>query len=192
MSGYTPARVGLAKVEAASVHLAAAARILTRVVKTYPLPEAVVLRGDVHSAMGSHGAARRSYDLVRAIDRLYRANGVNTDVELALFDADHGGDPLAAVTRATAEYERRRSVHVADALAWTLYSAGRYEAARLVAREALRLGTRSALFHFHAGMIDVRAGRSGSGRAHLRRALNLNPHFSLLHSDTARRVLARP
>ncbi|MGH2693343.1 MAG: tetratricopeptide repeat protein [Actinomycetota bacterium] len=187
---YIPARVGLAKVEAASGHLGSAARILSRVVNSYPLPEAVVLLGDAYSAMGRHGAAERSYDLVHAIDRLYRANGVNTDVELALFEADHG-DPLVALDRATAEYERRQSVQVADALAWTLYSTGRYEAARRVARETLRLGTRSALFHFHAGMIDMRLGRLSSARAHLRRALMINPYFSVLHARTARRTLAR-
>jgi tetratricopeptide (TPR) repeat protein len=191
LPSYTPARVGLAKVEAALGHLPSAARILSRVVRRFPLPEAVVLQGDVYSVMGRHGAAERSYDLVRAIDRLYRANGVNTDAELALFEADHGGDPAVAVNRATSEYERRHSVNVADALAWTLYSAGRYEAAGRVAKEALRLDTRSALFHFHAGMIDMRLGRRGPARAHLQRALTLNPHFSLLHADAARRALAR-
>jgi tetratricopeptide (TPR) repeat protein len=191
LSDYTPARVGLAKVDAAAGHLKSAARILSRAVKRYPVPEAVVLLGDIYSSMGRHAAADRSYELVRAIDRLYRTSGVNTDVELALFEADHGGDPVVALKRAAAAYQRRQSIQVADALAWTLYSAGRYEAASHVAREALRLGTRSALFHFHAGMIDMRLGRGRSARAYLQRALTLNPHFSLLHADTARRSLAR-
>jgi tetratricopeptide (TPR) repeat protein len=191
LPGYVPARVGVAKVHAASGHLGSAARILSGVVTRYPLPEAVVLLGDVHLAMRRNEAAHRNYDLVRAIDRLYRANGVNTDVELALFEADHGFSLIRALSRTRAEYQRRDGVQVADALAWTLYSAGRYEKAARVAREALKLGTKSALFHFHAGMIDVKLGRRASARRHLRRALTLNPHFSLLHAGTAERALAR-
>ena len=93
---------------------------------------------------------------------------MNTDLEIALFEADHAGpgSARAALRAARAEWEKRTSVHVADALAWALYANGRYREAAAASEQALRLGTRNALFLFHAGMIRLRLGieapRSGS------------------------------
>jgi lipoprotein NlpI len=44
----------------------------------------------------------------------------------------------------------------------------------------MRLGTRSALFAFHRGMIERALGMRAAARSDLRRALSINPHFSLL------------
>ena len=55
-----------------------------------PLPEYVVGYGDVLSAAGRQDEANAQYALVAAIQQLYAANGVDTDLELALFTADHG------------------------------------------------------------------------------------------------------
>jgi hypothetical protein len=55
----------------------------------------------------------------------------------------------------------------------------------------MRLGTRSASFHFHAGMIALRMGRTEPARRLLGEALAINPHFSLLHGGDARRILER-
>jgi Flp pilus assembly protein TadD len=81
-------------------------------------------------------------------------------------------------------------VFVADALAWQLHANGRDAEAITHADEALRLGTRSALFHFHRGMIELSLGRLDAARADLRQALAINPHFSLLHAPEARQVLS--
>jgi tetratricopeptide (TPR) repeat protein len=114
---------------------------------------------------------------------------VNVDLEVALFDADHG-DPGSALAAARAEWERRHSVHVADAYAWALYASGRYGEAARMATRALDLGTRNASFLFHAGMIERARGRDGAALRLLRGALAANPRFSILHAPTAERVLA--
>jgi tetratricopeptide (TPR) repeat protein len=189
--GYPLPEAGVAKVEAARGDFAAAAATLSEVVKRYPTPELVILLGDLYRAAGNTDQASRQYQLVRAIQGLYRANGVNNDLEVALFDADHGIAPNAAVARARAEYRRRHSIHVADALAWTLYADRRYRPAWRHAHEALRLGTRNALFHFHAGMIAAALHHRSVARRHLATALDINPHFSFLHADEARRTLRR-
>jgi tetratricopeptide (TPR) repeat protein len=188
--GLVLPRVGLARIAAARGDLARAARLLSGVVRRYPAPEFVILLGDVHAAAREPELAAEEYDLVRAMERLYRSGGVNTDLEMALFDADHGFGS-EALERARAAYRRRPSVTAADALAWALHAEGRDQMADRYAREALRLGTRSALFHFHAGMIAFRLGRTNEARRLLGEALRINPHFSLLHTDTARRVLDR-
>ena len=52
------------------------------------------------------------------------------------------------------------------------------------------LGTPDARIHFHAGMISYARGDNASARQHLTLALEINPHFSLLHASEARATLA--
>jgi hypothetical protein len=40
-------------------------------------------------------------------------------------------------------------------------------------------------------MIEHRLGRTDRARRHLGRAVAMNPHFSLVHAPTARRILER-
>jgi Flp pilus assembly protein TadD len=115
--------------------------------------------------------------------------GVDVDLELALFEADHG-DPARAVAMAQAAYDRRPTIYGADGLAWALYRGGDYAAAWPRSQEALRLGTRDALLYFHAGMIADALGDTDAARAHLQQALDINPAFSLVHAATARETLA--
>ena len=66
------------------------------VVPRYPSPEYVIALGDLYASVGRDEDAERQFDLVRAEAKLFAANGVNIDLELALFDAAHG-DPHAAL-----------------------------------------------------------------------------------------------
>jgi tetratricopeptide (TPR) repeat protein len=188
---YVLPQVGLAKVAAIRGDLDRAAQKLAGIVDRYPAPEFVILLGDLYGAAGRRGEAEAQYELVQAMQQLYRDNGVNTDLEVALFSADHGLDVEAALDRARAEYRRRPSIHAADALGWTLYRTGRYREAARYAREALRLGTRDALLHFHAGMISFRLGDRTGAERHLSEALAINSSFSFLHRKVAERTLER-
>jgi hypothetical protein len=78
--------------------------------------------------------------VVGAWVRIARANGVTTDLETALFEADHG-DRAAALRAARAERARRASVDVDDALAWALHVNGRDREALEQARQAARTAT---------------------------------------------------
>ena len=182
-------KVGLAKVAAARGRWGRATRILDRVVDAYPSPEFVTLLGDLYAAQDKHSLATSQYELVSAMDELYERNGASTDLEMALFKADHHIDLKSAVQEAAVEYERRPSIHAADAYAWTLYATGSYERARALSQESLRLGTRSALFRFHAGMIAWANGDETGARLHLRAALEIDPNFSVLHAPTAEKTL---
>jgi tetratricopeptide (TPR) repeat protein len=188
---YVLPQVGLAKVAAVRGHIDEATQELVGVVDRYPAPEFVILLGDLYAAAGREPESDQQYELVRAMQQLYRDNGVNTDLEMALFDADHGVGLEGALERARAEYRRRQSIHSADALAWTLYATGQYREAARYAREALRLGTRDPLLHFHAGMIAFRLGNRATAERHLSSALAINPNFSFLHRDVAARTLDR-
>jgi tetratricopeptide (TPR) repeat protein len=107
-----------------------------------------------------------------------------------LFDADHGVDLAAGLAAARQEWSRRTSIHVADALAWELFANKRYAQALRYSNRALRLGTRNALFLFHRGMIERALGELRAARRDLAEALSINPHFSILWSGRAHRILA--
>ena len=132
---YVPNLAGLAKVAWASGDDELAIARYTDVVARYPSAEFVVALADLYRVTGQPDLADRQEAVVDAMHRLATANGVNVDLELALFDADHG-DPAGALAAARAEWARRQSVHVADAYAWALYANGRY------ARAAVARGPR--------------------------------------------------
>lgn len=187
--GYPYAQAGLARVRAARGDLAGAARDYAKVVERLPLPEFVIALGELYEAQGRPAEAERQYALVRAMQQLSAAEGVDVDLELALFDADHGADPQAALAQARAAYERRPSIYAADTLAWAMLKAGDLDGAAAHSAEALRLGTRDATLHYHAGLIAHARGDAAGARAHLSEALTLNPHFSPLRAAEARTLL---
>jgi hypothetical protein len=54
----------------------------------------------------------------------------------------------------------------------------------------LRLGTLDATKFFHRGMVERCLGHRAEAKTWFRRALSLNPHFSLLWAPVARRYAA--
>jgi tetratricopeptide (TPR) repeat protein len=186
---YEPPHAGLARVAWARGDVAGAIAQFSDVVARYPSTEYVIALGDLYAVAGRDPEAAAQYDTVRVEERLFAAAGVDVDLELALFDADHG-NPVRAVDEAMAEWDKRHSIHVADALGWSLYRAGRADEALEYATFARKLGTRSALFAFHAGMIERATGDPAAARRDLREALEINPNFSILYAGTARRTLA--
>jgi tetratricopeptide (TPR) repeat protein len=187
---FVQAHAGMAKVAAAHGDFATAIAGYSWVVQRSPLPDYVVALGDAYQVSGQPDQASRQYGLLHLEERLFRANGVNMDLEIALFDADHGTDLQAGLAAAQREWGRRQSIVVADALAWELYANGRYAEALGYSNRALALGTQSALFRFHRGMIERALGRDDAARRDLAEALGINPHFSVLWSGTAARTLA--
>jgi tetratricopeptide (TPR) repeat protein len=186
---YVPPFAGLAKVAWARGHLHEAIDGYTDVVARYPAPEYVIALGDLYTAAGQPEQADRQYALVHAEEQLFRANGVNIDLELALFDAAHG-DPAGALAAARDEWAKRHSVHVADAYAWALHADGRDAEAAVYARKAMALGYRNALFAFHAGMIQLELGNRAEARRLLSDAVRINPHFSIQYAPLAQATLA--
>jgi tetratricopeptide (TPR) repeat protein len=188
LPGFVHAEAGLARVEASEGRYAAAANRLRRVVGRLPIPAYVILLGDTLHAAGHDRAARHEYALVGAIESLFAANGVRTELQTALFDLDHQRDVSGALHRARIAYGSAPSVYAEDAVAWGLFRTGRCEAARAHSEHSLRLGTRDALLFFHRAMIERCLG-SATARSWFERALATNPHFSILWAPVARKAL---
>jgi tetratricopeptide (TPR) repeat protein len=186
---YVYAIAGLGRVRAAQGDADDAIKLLTQAVGIMPMPDFVITLGDLYQTTGQQAAALQQYKLVTTIEQLYRANGVDLDMEIALFNADHDQNLAATLELARQAYENRPSIQGADALAWVLYKNGDYQEAQKYSEAALQLGTQDALKLFHAGMIAVKLGRHAEATQYLKEALAINPHFSILHADEAQMTL---
>ncbi len=76
-----------------------------------------------------------------------------------------------------------------DAYAWALHVNGHDRVALRHLDSAERLGTRSALFAFHRGMVQRSLGDRAAAVASLREALAINPAFNPVFATQARQAL---
>jgi len=178
--GYYVALDGLAQAEAGLGRLHAAIADERAAVDRVPLPQYVSFLGDLYGAVGEHGAAAREYGLIGVIERLLAANGVRNDLDIALFDADHGIRLRHALQLARRGYADRPSIFGDDVLAWTLARNGQCRAALPWSERSLRLGTKDALKLFHRGWIAACLGDRTAAQSFYARAFALNPRFSIL------------
>ena len=190
LPNFVHAEAALARLAAARGDWASARSGYAIVANQLPLPEYVIAAGELELAAGDEPAAQQHFALVAAIDQLYQANGSVTDLEMALFLADHG-DAQEAVRRARTAYAQRPSIKGAEVLAWALSQAGQHSEAQTLIVQAMRLGTKDASLWYHAGMIAQRNGDIAQAKTLLQAALDLNPYFSPLYAERARQMLAQ-
>src|SRR5262249_19874734 len=173
---YVHAVAGLAKIKVSQDKLDEAIELYGKVVAAVPYPEYVIALGDLYEIVGKRVQAKQQYELVEAMQQLYNANGVNVEMEMALFQADHDRHLSEALDQARHQIMRQPNIKAEDVLAWTLYKNGRYEEARSTIEKTLKLGTKDPLFLYHAGMIHYKAGEMAKAKYYLNQALPLNPH----------------
>jgi len=186
---YIYAFAGLARTRAGQGKHDEAIEYYETIVETLPLPEFVIALADLYEVTGQPAKAKQQIGLVQAIQQLSSQAGLNVDLELALFNADHGIEPAQTLRQARAAYAERPGIYGADTLAWALYQNGEYEEALVYSQDALRLNTQDALLHFHAGLINRALGRTAAAQTHLAQALQINPHFSIRYAPQAQTLL---
>ncbi|MDO8483617.1 MAG: tetratricopeptide repeat protein [Candidatus Limnocylindrales bacterium] len=186
---HAPSLAGQARLAVGAGKLDEAIEFLERASEIVPLPEYVIALGDTQDAAGRAEDARRSFALARAEIQLFEASGVVVDLDLALFEADHG-DPGRALSLAQAARDAAPTVRAADALAWALHRLGRDAEATPYVDEALRLGSRDPLLRYHAGAVEAALGEASAARRDLELALQTDPGFSATGAREARRLLA--
>lgn len=183
------AEAGRAKALAATGQIQTALDAYARLVERLPEPGYLVPYGRLLESQGRIDEAEEQYRVAGVAWKLYEANGVEPDADQVLFAADKG-DPKEALRVAEIAVAARPFLAVQDAYAWALYRNGRYDEALRATQSALQLGTRSARFHFHAGMIHLALGAKDSARDELSTALEINPTFDPIDAGIAATTLA--
>jgi tetratricopeptide (TPR) repeat protein len=170
--------MALGRVEAGRGDYADAIDCYRKAIAVVPQLEAVAALGDLYEMIGRKSEAQGQYALAGQIDRLQKANGVRGGWQMSLFQANHDRDLPQALQSAREEYQTRKNVYAADALAWCLYKNGRYAEAAALSRASLSRHTPEADFLFHAGMIAAKLKDRPAAQSFLGRAIRLNPNFS--------------
>ena len=189
--GQLVATAGRARVLVSRGDFSGATTELTPVADVLPTATIEALLGDIATLDGRTADAQRAFALVRATTALQKASGAVVDLEAALFEADHGGDPKVVLDLATRAYSERPSIHGADAVAWARYRVGDIQGASASVEEALRLGTRDASLLFHAAAIHTAAGDLARGRRELSEAFAINPAFAIGNRNEVTGIAAR-
>nr|WP_269327710.1 tetratricopeptide repeat protein [Kineosporia mesophila] len=181
---------GRARALVATGDLDAARADYITVVARLPLPQYLLEYAELLQLMHRPDEAQQQFALIDAQTRLQATNGVVDDLMASQVAADHGS-PAEAVRHARAEWSRRKSVLVADALAWALHRAGNDQEAQRYTQIAGRLGWRNATFSYHRGMIELALGDRTAARTHLELALRINPYFSPAGAQQARSTIEK-
>jgi tetratricopeptide (TPR) repeat protein len=187
--GYPAASTELALVDIAVGRLGSAVAAARRSSDAVPTLQAVSLLGALLDRAGQKKAAAEQRATVAIIERLLRANGVRVDLESAVYQADYGIRPTQTVALARRARAARPSIYGDDALGWALARAGRCDEALPFAKRSLRLGTNDPTLFFHLGYAEGCAGDRAAMRRDYRRALELNPEFSVRFAPVARAAL---
>jgi tetratricopeptide (TPR) repeat protein len=186
---YHRALGGLARARAARGDTRQAVEIYEKLAKRLPDPVYIAALGDLYKLAGREPEAAAQYALVEQIAKLNALNGALYNRQLALFYADHDRQPEAAYAAVAKEYETRRDIYGADALAWAALKAGKIHEAQTAAKDALRLGTKDAKLFYHAGIIARAAGDKPTAQKYLRQALAQSPNFDPLQAVAAQKAL---
>ena len=186
---YFRSLASLGRVRAAQGDMSGAISSYEKVVHILPDPNFVASLGDLYKIAGQAADADNQYVLVEQIGHLTAQSGTLYNRQLALFFADHDIKPDEAYANAVKEYEIRRDIYGADAVAWTALKAGKITEAQNAIKEALKLGTKDAKLYYHAGMIAKAAGDPTQAVWLLKAALSINPAFDSLQAENAKKAL---
>ncbi|WP_067473482.1 tetratricopeptide repeat protein [Actinomadura hibisca] len=176
-ASFAPAVQGVAKTAALRGDTPAALRGYQTLVARAPLPQYLTEYAQLLHSAGQRDQAAAQERLLATQERLQAANGLVDDLAASEHAADTG-DKVRALRHAEAEWKRRRSVLVADALAWALHLNGRDAEALGYARQATRLGWRNAALYHHRAEIHQALGDRAAAAADRATAHAINPRFT--------------
>jgi len=108
---------------------------------------------------------------------------------LAYLLLEHGGNNDVALSYAqVARRGMPDSPYTADTLAWAYYQKGSYRLAIDLLEEAIKTQPNNPTYQYHLGMAYQGASDRAQAKAHLERALQIDPKYP--HADDIRKALS--
>ncbi|WP_242908006.1 tetratricopeptide repeat protein [Actinomadura terrae] len=175
---YTPALEGIAKTAARRGDHGQAVKLFQVVVGRMPQPQYIMEYAELLNFLGREREADQQNRLLADSQRLLAAGGVADHLSASQYAADTG-DAREALKRARAEWKRRHSVIVADALAWALHLNKQNRQALGFAKAATRFGWQNAQFYRHKAAIERALGEHEAARRDDARAARANPRLDV-------------
>ena len=186
---YWHANAGLAQLYAAEHRWNESLDAAQRAANVIPFPDILGYVADAERALGRAADAKRTDDLIVAIERIGNAQHIS-DRLLAVYYSEHRMRPGDALAIAERERSVRDDIFAEDTIAWAAAMDGKWDLARRAMKAAIRYDTEISLVQYHAGMIALHFGQREEAERRLQRALDLNPDFHPFYADRARETLA--
>lgn len=181
VENYPPALEGLGKVAFARGDVVKAEQNFKEAFNILPIAQYAIDLGDIYINQNQKEKALQQYKLAQIAFDSSDTSGVNTDMERALFLAEHDLDINLAKKLAEKSYLVRPSIYGADALAWASYKNGNIVEALRYSKESLRLGEHDPLIVYHAGVIAKANNDLVRGDELIQKSFTLNPYFSMIY-----------
>ena len=186
--GYAPPMVGAAESLTAQGRYDEAIELMEEATRLLPSFSYLSALGDLYLVTGEEAKAEETYAKTDAALQALRDNGVLADNDLLLYDARRDRDPATVLSEARDIYRDRPTAKTADSLAWVLYLDGQAEEAHRIAIRAVRMVPTEPSYRFHLAAISEEVGLDRAAARHARRALALDPAFSLPDLEEAQRL----
>jgi len=175
---------GLAKIKVFQKKYPEAIDLYNKALEKNSLPEYLIALGDLYYLNGEKEKSEEQYQKVKFITTMFKEKGVDTDLELALFDADRNRKLKELLEDAEESLDKgSKSIKTYHVLAWTNYKLGNLDEAEKNMQQALRLGTKDPLMFYHAGKIYQKLGRLDKAKEYLDFALKINPYYDSLNTE---------
>ncbi len=174
----------MAKIKMFKKEYSEAIELYQKALEKNSLPEYLIALGDAYTVTGEKEKAEEQYQKVKFIITMFKDKGVDTDLELALFNADHNRFLKESLEKANQSLENgSQSIKVYHALAWINYKLGEYNEAQRNMERALRLGTKDPLLYYHTGKIFESNGRQEEGKKYVDLALSICPYYESIYPE---------
>lgn len=175
---------GLAKIKVFQKKYSEAIELYNKALEKNTLPEYLIALGDLYFLNGEKEKSEEQYQKVKFITTMFKDKGVDTDLELALFNADHNRKLKESLEDAQESLENgSKSIKTYHVIAWTNYKLGNFDEAGINIQHALRLGTKDPLMSYHAGKIYQKLGQHDNAKQYLDFALQINPFYEALYAE---------
>ncbi len=174
--GYIHALGGLAKINMHYNDYTGAIELYEKITDKNKLPEFLISLADAYKITGQNEKAEETYAKVKFINTYFKEKGVDTDLELTLFNINQGKNLKDAI-HTTEKYikDGNNSFKTYHTLAWAEYKNGNTEDAVKNIEIALKLGTKEPLLWYHAGKIYEQAGNNIKAKEYTAYALSICP-----------------
>ncbi|MDF2379478.1 MAG: tetratricopeptide repeat protein [Candidatus Gracilibacteria bacterium] len=151
---YTPALMGLAKIDMAEKNYQKAITKLEKALSILPLPEYATLLADLHEKQGNFQKAEAYYKLVDiGYDRI-EASGTDVRMERTKYRLDRNILPKESLAIAQQLYKEKPTVFVADLVAWAHFRNGNREEAKGWIKKAQETGIQNPSIIKHSQLIS--------------------------------------